>query len=449
MYVLYTYYVSGDILSVLIIANPRSFNKGIAHLNALRELNHTVYLLVNRDPSEDELITLMTMGNILVCNFNDFDQIANVLDGKQIDFVAVLSENLLVLQHKIELYLGLDTSMPLSSAEILSNKLSFDQFCTENDIPVPRHTLIKHKDQFDIDYPCITKATIGSGQYYTIRNDDVYFEYRKFTNGSEFREYLECNDLMTKFLDCNNNGLLLERYARVPLHFYTQEYIYAENEYCTTGAIVNGVPYFYLTGQLMKYSEMPDLTVDSMNEYGKKQHFTEHLTYIMNKPEQWLVEKFDRFYSKLIDKLKIRSMFFSGPDIYMNDKEYFVDLNSRLSGQFNLIYKKIAPNSVINTWKSLLYKEPMQDYELIMSAASGYPIITQGTYTKVNELHNDNVDFIRFSDILEVPQTRRNMDNKDIREKIVVYGKSSEDVKINYLTATISILDAYKKNTHQ
>ncbi len=245
------------------------------------------------------------------------------------DRIWSMAESLLPLQAKLEKKWGIK-NVSAEAAAILTNKKKFDDFCIdcglEDFIP---YSVIPTKIS-DLDYfknkSFIVKPIIGSG---TKQNYDTNIAYFSYKNKNDFMKRVPVDLLFYT----NQKGFTDPDFNNATNYYMVQEHLNHPKVYA---------PYGYV------------------NEHGKYRHiFTFEGTCVDNqiddltfesKPTHWfsvpdsdlppmLLKWRDYFFNTIVDELKIKSMFFAGPDFYYDGKYdmKIIDCNPRLGGGLTIM----------------------------------------------------------------------------------------------------------------
>ncbi|KKP37526.1 MAG: hypothetical protein UR28_C0029G0008 [Candidatus Peregrinibacteria bacterium GW2011_GWF2_33_10] len=140
--------------------------------------------------------------------------------------------------------------IPLTISSQVRNKYLFREFCRNNNLPAPKHKLIKNKEDLDyiarnFTFPCVIKPTCGAASLFVIKIENTY-ELVKFYN------YLKDNLCKREEAVIRESDILVEEYIdgdEVDIDILVQngEIRY----YSITDNFKTREPYFVETGQII------------------------------------------------------------------------------------------------------------------------------------------------------------------------------------------------------
>ena len=264
----------------------------------------------------------------------DFDKIKGPYDR-----IYTVAESLLPLQVKLEKEWGLN-NLSEKAADILSDKKKMDDFC----ITIGLQSLIPYSviptSPKDLDYwedkPFIIKPVIGSG------TKPGGLNYTYFKNKKEFLD-LKDNSLYKSWEDPAFNNRLN--------HYMVQDKLPDEAE--------NWGPYYYVneSGVLKNL-----LWVKGKLSKGRP---IEWMSFDEKDVPKDIVYQSNNFFERLVATLRLKNMFFSGPDFYKwEDNIKMIDCNPRIGQGLqqmddvhnNTIVSKIINDKPYSFDKQMLWK---------------------------------------------------------------------------------------------
>ena len=264
----------------------------------------------------------------------DFDKIKRPYDR-----IYTGAESLLPLQVKLEKEWGLN-NLSEKAADILSDKKKMDDFC----ITIGLQSLIPYSviptSPKDLDYwedkPFIIKPVIGSG------TKPGGLNYTYFKNKKEFLD-LKDNSLYKSWEDPAFNNRLN--------HYMVQDKLPDEAE--------NWGPYYYVneSGVLKNL-----LWVKGKLSKGRP---IEWMSFDEKDVPKDIVYQSNNFFERLVATLRLKNMFFSGPDFYKwEDNIKMIDCNPRIGQGLqqmddvhnNTIVSKIINDKPYSFDKQMLWK---------------------------------------------------------------------------------------------
>ena len=264
----------------------------------------------------------------------DFDKIKGPYDR-----IFTVAESLLPIQAKLEQLYGL-TNISIEAADILSDKKKMDDFC----ITIGLQSLIPYSviptSPKDLDYwedkPFIIKPVIGSG------TKPGGLNYTYFKNKKEFLD-LKDNSLYKSWEDPAFNNRLN--------HYMVQDKLPDEAE--------NWGPYYYVneSGVLKNL-----LWVKGKLSKGRP---IEWMSFDEKDVPKDIVYQSNNFFERLVATLRLKNMFFSGPDFYKwEDNIKMIDCNPRIGQGLqqmddvhnNTIVSKIINDKPYSFDKQMLWK---------------------------------------------------------------------------------------------
>lgn len=267
----------------------------------------------------------------------DFDKIKGPYDR-----IFTCAESLLPLQAKLEKEWGLN-NVSEKAADVLSDKKKMDDFCMtiglQHLIPysvIP--TSPEHLDYWD-DKPFIIKPVIGSGGKAENLNY-IFFKNKK--------EFIESED--TLFFDKNKTGWKDSRFNNRINHYMVQDKLPDEAELWG--------PYYYVneSGVLKNL-----LWVRGKCREGRNVEF---MSFDKKDVPKDIVYESNNFFERVVATLRLKNMFFSGPDFYKwNNNIKMIDCNPRIGQGLqqiddvhnNTIVPKILQNKTFSYDKQIYW----------------------------------------------------------------------------------------------
>ena len=376
-------------MTVLILSHERSTNKAEGFLHAYGD-NCT--LVVDYMPDTDEKPYIAYINNIIVDKYFDIVNITNQV--KTVEKIWCVSENLLPLQAQLESYYGIQNLTPYA-AEVLSNKQRFDDYCRsigledfvpESITPTFHNHLSKFKNK-----EIFSKPDIGTGSNVFFPGDNQNtpsIEYRRWNNRHHFLKYIKDKKIHNKFFELNQSGIYSDRFAFKQCKIMFQEYFWSEKPTVAPyGYIHNGKVniLFYVNCSKINFGETVDPLSDPIES-----HTTSRTSDIGRERAVWISmpdeidsdfhKKSLYFLQTITDKLKIKNLFFAGPDFHVIDKETkAIDFNPR-PGQFINVLNRINNHTIIDNM--LLGKQVVINKKAMYAC----PILKPGIINEVKNL---------------------------------------------------------------
>lgn len=265
---------------------------------------------------------LEELGHTVTVVTSDFDNIT-----EQHDRIWTLAESLLPIQAKYDKLWNIG-DMSMSAASILTNKKSFDDFCSKIGLEeiIPKSVIPLSPDDI-FNGPSIVKPTIGSG---TKLNGISYTSYYS-------KEELLMN-LPNNFFEINRIGYRDPKFNNNLTHYMVQEklpyesVIYAPYYYVDNTS--NGKLLFWVRGKLKR-------TVTNNNQF--LDHPGSFHVVPQDEVPTKIVDYANTLFEYITDFLQVKNIFFSGPDFYYYDnKVKYIDCNPRI-GQGVQLSNDIQP----------------------------------------------------------------------------------------------------------
>jgi len=254
---------------------------------------------------------------------SDYDKITGPYDR-----IWSMAESLLPLQAQLEEKWGIK-NVSHQAAEILTNKKKFDDFCIQCGLDsfIP-YSIIPTKLS-DLDYfkntSFIIKPVIGSG---TKLNYDTSISYLSYKNKNDFMKRVPADLLFYT----NQKGFIDPDFNNVNNYYMAQEHLNHSIVYAPYGYVNEYGKYrhlFTIEGKCID-NQIDDLTFESRP--------TNWFSVPDSDLPQIIIKWRDYFFNTIIDELKIKSMFFAGPDFYYGKGDVkIIDCNPRLGGGLTIM----------------------------------------------------------------------------------------------------------------
>jgi len=304
----------------LIIGYPRGRNKWHGLSKALEKIGQEVDIVIE-----------------------NFDQIEGPYDR-----VWAMAESLLPLQAQLEKKWGID-NISEEAADILSDKKKMDDFCISVGLQeiIPYSVIPTNLDDLQRfkNKSFIIKPVIGSG---TKMDYDTSVDYISYKNTEEFMKSVPC-DLLFKV---NKTGFYDEKFNN-RLNFYmVQEHLAHTMFYA---------PYVYINEE----GNIKFITwIECIIEYNKIDEFrfeckpTNFMMVDSDEVPQRVKYYSEFFFETIVDELKLKNMFFAGPDFYydVNLPIKIIDANPRI-GQGLQILNEVHNEELL---PKILSNEPFE-----------------------------------------------------------------------------------------
>lgn len=425
-------------MNVLLLSHERSLNKTEAFFNAYS--GHNVYLVCDDIPGQDRKYLKFATKIIVAKNFN-----LNIITSQvpNIDIIWTVSENLMPVQSQLESYYGINNITPFA-AEVLSNKQTFDDFCRNIGLGeyVPDSitpTFYKQLDRFG-NSELFTKPDIGTGSNVFFPGDhqsSPSIEYRRWNNRHHFLKHLKDKNIHNDFFDLNKQGIYKDRFNYKPCRIMVQEYFWSnEPSISPIGYIREGKVnvLFYVKNSKIKYGDKLDPLSNPIES-----HSISKASDIVRERAVWILtaeEVSDKiktvseeFLQTIVDKLKIKNMFFSGPDFHITeDKILAIDFNPR-TGQFINILDKVNNGNII---KNAVNGRPV---EIKNKLLWGCAVLEPGVIKSVKDLSPIekylNAQNTELKEGVVIPEFQ-NLQNKSFNVNLDIVGQNEQELFNNY-----------------
>lgn len=424
-------------MHVIILSHERSLNKAEGLLKSYKN----VTLIIDQKTNIKKKPYVKKANSILICK--NFEIIEIVKKIQKCDKIWCVSENLLPVQSQLESYYGIE-NLNACAAEVLSNKQKFDDYCRLIGLRdfVPISITPTFHNQLDIfkNKEFFTKPDIGTGSNVFIPGDDQNtpnIEYRRWNNKHHFLKFLTDKNLHNQFFEFNKSGIHSERFNFKPCKIMAQEYHWSESpSIAPIGHIKDGKVHtlFYLKMSKVKYGDILDVSLNPIES-----HSVSKSSDIVKDRAVWIVteneldtnvkKQIHFFMQTVVDNLKVKELFFAGPDFHLsNNKLIAIDFNPR-PGQFMNILDNISSNSVINS--IINNKEVIIKEKLLWGCA----ILKTGTIKHVNNLKKFN-NYLNYQNTnletgVVIPEFQ-NLQNKSFNINLNITGDNEKELFDNY-----------------
>jgi hypothetical protein len=426
-------------MNIVIISHERSLNKAEGLIRA--HANDNVFVITEIVP---DLIKKPYMQQVKVVHVKNFVLTEIVKRITQCDKIYCVSENLLPLQSQLESYFGIQNLNPFA-AEILSNKQLFDNFCRDIGLGdyVPQSitpTFHKQLDAFK-NKELFSKPDIGTGSNIFWPGDNhnsPSVEYRRWNNKYHFLQYIKDKNIHNEFFDVNKQGIHIDRFNNKPCRIMFQEYIWSEEpSICPYGYIKDGKVYidFYVKNSKIKYGEVLNPDSDPIQS-----HSVSKISDIVRERAVWIVMKNEvshdisalsqYFLQRLVDELKIKDLFFVGPDFHISGNRVVgIDFNPR-PGQFINILDRLNPGNVIENFvkgKTIDIKNKL---------LWGCAVLKPGVIKDVKDMSHlqeyFNTQNVEIVPGMEIPEFQ-SLQNKSFNVNLDITGNDEQELFNNYI----------------
>ena len=230
------------------------------------------------------------------------------------DRIWTLSESLLPIQAKYDELWNIN-DMSTTAANTLTNKKAFDDFCIDVGLGeiIPKSVIpLSVEDIFDGQV--IIKPTIGSGT----KLDGL--SYTSYYSKEELLANLDEN-----FFEINKTGFINTKFNNCLTHYMVQEKLpFESNIWC---------PYSYIDESKARILFL--IRGRQQRVIKNNNQFLDHPSSFMVVEEEdvpsKVIEYADVLFNHVQESLKVRNIFFSGPDFFDHEgKVKFIDCNPRI-----------------------------------------------------------------------------------------------------------------------
>jgi hypothetical protein len=426
-------------MNVIILSHERSLNKAEGLLNALSDQN--VYIVLDKSASKEDKPYIKLANNIIVSKgFNVIDIISKV---KHCDKIWCVSENLLPIQSQLESYYGID-NLSAFAAEVLSNKQNFDDYCRSIGLGgfVPDSVTPTFHSQLDRfkNKEIFSKPDIGTGSNVFFPGDNQNtpnIEYRRWNNKHHFLKHLKDKQSHNEFFDINKQGIHTERFNFKTCRIMFQEYFWSEEpSIAPIGHVSNGIvnTEFYLKMSKVKYGDQIDPNANPIESHSVSQASDiakDRAVWVVtpNEVDEKIRAQIEFFMNTVIKSLKVKELFFAGPDFHIsNEKLIAIDFNPR-PGQFMNILDQLSSNSIFSP---IVHNTPVvMKKKLLWGCAT----LTPGKITNISNIEKLTTYFNAQNTTLSagtnIPEFQ-NLQNKSFNINFNITGSNEQELFDEY-----------------
>lgn len=435
-------------MNIIIISHERSLNKAEGLLSAYKDDN--TYLIVDANPNEKKTY-VNNARNIIISKYLDLVDITKQVP--RCDKILCVSENLLPLQSQLESYYGIDNLSPFA-AEILSNKQKFDDYLrtiglqkyTPKSITPRNHNALQLFKNTQI----FSKPDIGTGSNIFYPGDDnnaPSVEYRRWNNRHHFLKHLKDKGSHNEFFELNKNGIHLQKFNYKTCRIMFQEYHWSYTPtLCPMGYVKDGkvVIEFYVKNSKIKYGEDVDPNSDPITS-----HSTSEASDITRERCVWtasedevdseIVSASYEYIQTLVDNLKIKNLFFAGPDFHqtLDGKIIGIDFNPR-PGQFINILDSVNNHNIITNF---VHQQPINiKNRLLWGCALLKPGIIKSLGNVDAISHYFNAQNVGLKEGAKIPKWQ-NLQNKAFSVNFDIVGTNEKELFDNYVKVNQQLQD--------
>lgn len=429
-------------MNVLILGHERSLNKTETLINAL--LDYKIYLVTDNTPADDTKQYSSLINKIIISkNFDIVDIIKKL--PKNIDIIYCVSENLLPLQSQLESFFNIKNITPFA-AEILSNKQKLDDYCKLIGLNkyIPLSITPTFHKQLEIfgDNEIFSKPDIGTGSNIFYPGDDPNapnIEYRRWNNRHHFLKHLKDKQIHNDFFDYNKSGIYSKRFNYKQCKIMFQEYFWSTKPSVSPyGYIFDGKVniLFYVKNSKIKYGDLINPTSNPIESHSVSKNsdiVRERAVWIAMPDEiEFTVQQAsNEFLQTIVDNLKIKNMFFAGPDFHIteNNRLIAIDFNPR-PGQFINILDKINNFEIM---KNIISNKQVTIQNKVLW---GCAVLKPGIIKKVQNYNHIatyfNIQNTKLTEGTIIPQFQ-NLQNKTFNFNLNISGENEQELFNKYI----------------
>jgi len=432
-------------MNVVILSHKRSLNKTEGLITA--NLNNHITLVCDVVPNKsgDRYKPFIKHIDDLVVS-KKFDIIEITKQIISCDKVFCVSENLFPIQAQLESYYGIN-NMSAFAAEVFSNKQKLDDFCRviglqHNEPKSITPTFHSQLDVFDGN-EFFTKPDIGTGSnsfYPKSDQNTPIIEYRRWNNKHHFLDHLSKLNYHNDFFEINKTGIQNENFNNVPCKIMAQEYYWSEEPSISPyGYVKDGKVdcLFYVRNAKVKYGDILDFHKNPIDQHSisKKSDIAKDMA-VWSIPVSEVDEEQHRimygFVQTIVDKLKVKDMYFAGPDFHISGKKLIaIDFNTRI-GQFINILDKLPGNNIFNNIGN--NKEPEITNHLLWGCTQLKPGVIKEI--KNIEIVEQYLNYLnkKLEVGMNIPEFQ-NLQNKKFNVNLNITGRDQQELFDNYKDA--------------
>ena len=368
---------------------------------------------------------LEAAGQIVDLCIDNFDEIEGPYDR-----IWCMAESLLPIQASLERKWGLN-NLTNRAAEILTNKKLFDDFCIDigmgSIIPysvIPK--CLNDLEHFE-DRSFVIKPVIGSGGK---QNYDTSVAYMSYKNKKHFMKSVPCDLLFY----VNQNGFNDKAFNNCKNYYMAQEFLPHKKVYS---------PYFYVNeeGKVSHiFTIEGNKKLHQIDEYRFEAKPTDFITVNDNEIPDIILKYRNFFYDTIVDELKLKNMFFAGPDFYYDSKlpVKIIDCNPRI-GQGLQILNEAHDGELLK--KIILNEKYNIDYHYWWVMAR----IKPGIIKEVKDISNFKHFFTSTSPKLKpgmkFPELSWGAQENAAKISLKIIGKNKSDMYETYQTLSKQLQD--------
>ena len=435
-------------MNIVIVSHERSLNKTEGLLKAFQGEN--VFLVCEYAPNENKTYTQLATEIILSKTFDVTEIIRKIPHADQ---VFCVSENLLPVQSQLESFYGIE-NLSAFAAEILSNKQNLDNFCRQIGLEkyTPKSITPTSYKQLGIfnNSEIFSKPDIGTGSNVFYPGDDQStpsIEYRRWNHRHHFLKYISKKKMHNEFFDLNSQGIYTKRFNYKPCRIMFQEYHWSQEPsaspigYVRDGKVnIN----FYVKNSKVKYGEQIDPLSNPIES-----HSVSEISDIVRERAVWIAMPDEvsseiahastEYMQTLVDALKIKNMFFSGPDFHIckDGKIIAIDLNPR-PGQFVNILDSLNDENII---RDFLSGGPVTIKNKLLW---GCAVLQPGKVRSLKNIETVSQYFNAQNTVLEpstvIPEFQ-NLQNKAFNFNLDISGTNEQELFDNYIRINQQLQD--------
>lgn len=435
-------------MTVIIISHERSLNKAEGILTFFKDQD--VNLVLDIAPDLDKKPYVKLAKKVIVVKNYDVTQIVKKI--KYCDRIFCVSENLLPVQSQLESFYGI-SNISAFAAEVLSNKQKFDNFCRDVGLGayIPTSITPTFYDHLDVfkNKEIFTKPDIGTGSNVFYPGDDQSspsVEYRRWNNKHHFLKQLKDKNIHNDFFNLNRQGIYTERFNFKPCRIMVQEYFWStEPSICPIGYVKDGKVNigFFVKNSKIKYGDKLDpysTPIESHSVSKVSDIVRERAVWITSNDEvrKDIVDSSYLFLQTIVDKLKIKNMFFAGPDFHIcDDKLIAIDFNPR-PGQFVNILDRLNDNSIMTAF---LNGDTVNVKNKLLW---GCAVLKPGKIDSIKNIESVKNNFnMQNTDLvpgITVPEFQ-NLQNKSFNVNLDIVGRNEQELFDNYIAVNQLLQD--------